>query len=220
MEKIKSTKEPEAIESFFKKPLFDTLIQAHGRALPYLQTVAEDFETLAIGHIVSQDFEEMISGHTDQIRQRYFASLEAETGNIKSPVLRGNLMEGTGKAFETWKVTTLKNFESFRLQAFSLGNFLDEFSIKNFSIKGGTVSFTEENKERIRELCTIYVESDLQKRYVLLANEALKLLKELKQISIDNNLSTLFSYGEPGLFDEVDDQIFLTGIQYVEYIKN
>lgn len=212
----------EKITYFVKEVYLRGICGVHQLALQYLQKIAADFRTLSIGSITMEDFEQIAARNLKTIKQKFYQTIESDINNIKSEIIRANLLAGVDETFTEFKNNSESNLTAFQSLAFSDGKHYP-LSVNHFTVKDGIITFTDDNRELLKnQFCTVYISNPEQERYVSLMEETLKGLSELKKMLISNNVGNLFSISgvEVGVYDEGrEDVIIAGGSEFVQYIE-
>ena len=204
---IKSVKNYVDEPYFVNQSDFRNICGVYSLALQYLQKIAADFQTLKVGAITMKDLEEIASRNFSGIKRRYNAIIEADLINVKSDIVRENMMAGVPEKFQEFQNKVLKNLENIQHCSNSCGQNYP-LSVSNYTVSdGGEISFTDINKEFLKtEFCTTHIDSDAKQKFAQLQEATFKNLQELKKMLIENKAGDLLGPG--ALFDESRLEIF------------
>lgn len=206
----------------FKEQLYKNLIAVHQLALKPLQGIVEVFKQLQIG-ITMKDIQQIRGRDYANIKTRFLKSYEAEMKTYgRSQLLREHLSALIEQKFEAFKAeaeVALKRFEDSR---FFAGETFTEVAVENFSLDEGEIKFSDFDKERIKaNFCTISINTPEKEEFYKLLFQGHEILSRLKEIIVANNICPLFSIpGEIGIYDESREDVLVSGLEYVEFIKS
>jgi len=192
----------------------------HTLALQYLNKIAIDFKLLSLGNIAMSDLQQLERRDFKDIKAKYFKNIESDIENVKSEIVRANLMAGVEETFRDFQTKTETNITAFQAIAFFASKHYP-LSVNHFTVKDGIVTFSDENKEFLKnEFCTVFIDLPAKQKFLRLQDETLKGLQELKKMLVENNIGSLFSQpGDVGLFDEGREDVIIGDPEFVEFVK-
>ncbi|MBK7628104.1 MAG: hypothetical protein IPJ16_13075 [Bacteroidales bacterium] len=191
------TKEPEPY--FVNEVTYKLWNEIHQSSLCWLQAIASDYRGLSFGNITAAELSDCLARNLTAIKSRFNRRIDDNIAKIgiDNDYIINNLRAGTSDPLVLFEEKLIKNLEmiDFDRKSFqSLGSY--NISVSNYTIKDGNITFTEENKKRIREIyCTTYINSDAQRHFLKLAETTLGNLHTLKAILQKNGVENLFGYG-------------------------
>jgi uncharacterized protein (DUF1778 family) len=210
--------EPYSIKEF----LLRDLTAVYRLALQYLKNIAAEYSSLSIGPITMAELQQIADINFTDIKKRFYATIESDVSNVKSKIVIANLLAGVEETFKEFKTNSERNISEFQAVGF-MGGKAFHMEIQYYTIIEGVVSFTDADRERLKQkYCCIYLDLPAKEKYVQLMEETFTGLCELKRMLVENNIGNVFS--EPGvqvgMFDENDHDIVIADARlWVEYIQ-
>jgi hypothetical protein len=202
---------------YFNAVMFKMICQLHESSLKHYAAIADSFLLLNFGPITLTDFQQIEAQNFSSIQKRFFEGIEdnIQKLNLTNDFVKNNLRSGTDEPYNIFHEKASMSLENIRYSK-SQGPPLP-LSVNNYTLKNGTVTFTDENREKIKaDHCTTRLDSDTRKHFAALAESTLKNLQELKAILINNNAGNLF--GRSACFDEDSEQVWLDK-ETLKYVK-
>ena len=210
---MKQYKEP----YYFNKLLFNGICQLHASELRHYQAIATDYKILDFGNITIQDFLDIESSNFSNIEKRFFENIEENIAklNLSNEFVKNNLRNGSEIPFNDFREKTLANLDSIDFNK-KHGPPMP-LSIQNYTLRNGTLTFTDEDRERIKNNhCITLLDTDTRRQFAHLAEQTFENLKKLKAILVKDNSSLLF--GVKACFDEDTEQVYFDK-ETLKYIK-
>ena len=205
-----------------KEFLLRDLTAVYRLALQYLKNIAVDYSSLSIGPIKMAELQQISDRNFTDIKKRFYATIESDVSNVKSEIVRANLLAGVEETFTEFKKNSERNIADFQAVG-SMGGKSFQMEIQYYTFSDGIISFLDSDRERLKQkYCCIYLDIPAKEKYIQLLEETFAGLCELKKMLVENNVGLLFSIpGEQvGMFDENDHDIVIAdGREWVEFIK-
>lgn len=213
-----ANKEPYSVKEF----LLRDLTAVYRLALQYLKNIAADYSSLSIGPVTMEELQQILDRDFTAIKKRYYSTIETDIENVKSEIVRANLLAGVEETFNKFKTNSVRNIADFQAVGFFGGKSF-QMEIQYYTVSDGIISFLDSDRERLKQkYCCIYLDIPAKEKYIQLTEETFAGLCELKKMLIENNVGRVFS--EPGvqvgMFDENDHDIVIADArEWVEYIQ-
>jgi len=193
---------------FYNKLLYKSICQLHESTLKHFQSIATDFKELNFGNITKEDFARITAGNFSELHQRYFKEIESNIDKLglTNQFVRENMKNGSEVPYNDFHSKTLKNLDNIQFSK-SHGPAMP-LSITNYTLKNGMVTFTDLDRERIKNNhCIVNLDTDTRRQFAKLAEETFENLKKLKAILVKDNSSLLF--GRNALYDEDTEEVWM-----------
>ncbi|MEI6048841.1 MAG: hypothetical protein WCS03_08075 [Bacteroidota bacterium] len=215
IEAVKQFKDAEPY--FVNEVLFKSICELHSEALPLFQRITAGHATLEIGELKANVLKQIFNRNFADIEKSVNADIDENVKNshLTNKIFISNLRKDAEEPFGMFLPRTRIALQE--IAALSSKYTGIEIDIDTYSIKDGVVSFTDNDKARIKEkYCTIYIDSDSKRNFLKLAEETLLKLQALKAILLKNGINNLF--GHENLFSEIDTEGIILNKSIMKFI--
>jgi len=190
--KEQKEKKPYYVDEYLLK----RLISIHSLALSYYDAMAQSFKGLKFEDINMEILQRLQDNDLSDFKQQFFAHIESELdkAGIRNELMRAKLREGTDAPWNEFAKSIQTNCEHVqRVRTMQPDARLD---LNNYSVKNGSVVFSDTDKERMKaKQATVYLDSQAKQQFIMLTETILKDLNKLQVILQRNGMKSIFGRG-------------------------
>lgn len=217
---IRLSHEPEKPEPyFFNEWHYQNLVEVHQSSLRWLATICEDYKKLNFGIITKEILGTVMSRDLSEIQKRFYerVDLNLQRTGIDDEFILNNYRAGTSTPLTSFEDSVRYNLDQvdFGKKHFQhSGGYSPDAG--NYTItQEGTLTFTNEDKERLKAGCMVFIDSDAKIKFSELTEAVIAGLVEI-QVILDRNGLKYPIFGEVFSIDGLTGKVSIRK----EFIKN